>query len=88
MPNIKSSIKRVEIAKKRTAVNTSRKSAMKTAIKSFEQSLTTEEPEEMQATLKNAVKSIDTMVTKGLIHKNNAARKKSQLQRKFNQVTS
>lgn len=88
MPNIKSAIKRVEIAKKRTKINVSRKSAMKTAIKRFEQSLASGEPEKVQASFKHAVKCVDTMATKGLIHKNNAARKKSQLQKKLNQVIS
>lgn len=88
MPNIKSAIKRVEIAKKRTEINISHKSAMKTAIKRFEKSLVSGEPEKMQASFKNAVKCIDKMATKGLIHKNNASRKKSQLQRRLNKAVS
>ena len=88
MPNIKSAIKRVEIAKKRNAINTARKSAMKTAIKRFEQSLASGEGEEIQATFKRAIKAVDKSASKGLIHKNNAARKKSQLQRKLNRAIS
>lgn len=88
MANIKSALKRIEITKKRTRMNASRKSAMKTAIKRFEQSLVSGEPEQMQASFKQAVKSIDSMASKGLIHKNTAARKKSSLQRKLQQVNS
>lgn len=88
MPNIKSSIKRVELAKKRTAINKSRKSAMKTAIKRFEQSLVEGEPEKIQVSFKRAIKAVDTSASKGLIHKNTAARKKSQLQRKLNSSAS
>lgn len=88
MPNIKSSIKRVEIARKRNAINVSRRSAMKTAIKKFEQSLSSGEQEQMQASFRNAVKYIDSMAGKGLIHKNNAARKKSKLQRQLNKAIS
>lgn len=88
MANIKSAIKRIEIARKRTRINASRKSAMKTAIKRFEQSLASGEPEQIQASFRNAVKMIDKMASKGLIHKNNAARKKSSLYRKLNQSVS
>ncbi|MGI6552106.1 MAG: 30S ribosomal protein S20 [Bacillota bacterium] len=88
MPNIKSAIKRVELIRKRTAINTARKSAMRTAIKRFEQSLTTDKPEVARIQLQKAIKTIDTMSQKGLIHKNNAARKKSSLQKKFNRVIS
>ncbi|HHW07675.1 MAG TPA: 30S ribosomal protein S20 [Clostridia bacterium] len=86
MANIKSSIKRIEIARKRTRINAARKSMMKTAIKRFEQSLASGEPERIQATFKHAIKTIDKMASKGLIHKNNAARKKSALYRKLNQT--
>lgn len=85
MANIKSALKRIEITKKRTRINASRKSAMKTAIKRFEQSLASGEAEQIQASFRNAVKMIDKMASKGLIHKNNAARKKSSLYRKLNQ---
>lgn len=88
MPNIKSAIKRVEIAQKRNAINTSRKSAMRTAIKRFEQSLVTGEPEKIQVSFKRALKAVDQSASKGLIHKNTAARKKSQLQRKLNSSIS
>jgi len=84
--NIKSSIKRIEIARKRTRINAARKSMMKTAIKRFEQSLASGDPERIQATYRHAIKIIDRMASKGLIHKNNAARKKSKLSRKLNQV--
>lgn len=88
MANIKSAIKRIEITKKRTRMNASRKSAMKTAIKRFEQSLASGEPEQIQASFKQAVKSIDTLASKGLIHKNTAARKKSSLARRLQKVNS
>lgn len=88
MANVKSAIKRIEIAKKRARINASRKSAMKTAIKRFEQSLTSGEQAKIQASFKHAVKTIDSMASKGLIHKNNAARKKSSLYRKLQQVNS
>ncbi len=88
MPNIKSAIKRVELIRKRTAINNARKSMMKTAIKRFEQSLASGDPEEARSRLQKAIKTIDTMSQKGLIHKNNAARKKSSLQKKFNRFIS
>lgn len=88
MPNIKSAIKRVELAKKRNAINTARKSAMKTAIKRFEQSLASGEQERIQASFKRALQAVDKNASRGIIHKNNAARKKSQLQKKLNSSVS
>ena len=88
MPNVKSAIKRVEIAKKRNAINTARKSAMKTAIKRFEQSLASGEQEQIHASFKRALQAVDKNASRGIIHKNTAARKKSQLQKKLNSSIS
>lgn len=81
MPNIKSAIKRVKVNEKANAANTVAKSAMRTAIKKAEVALT-EKADNAQELLKAATKSVDKAASKGLIHKNAAARTKSRLAKK------
>ena len=79
MPNIKSAKKRVKVIEKKTAINTARKTALKTAIKKFEAAAAAANKDEAQVLLNDAVKKLDQSVAHGIIHKNKAARKKSQL---------
>lgn len=88
MANIKSAAKRAEIAKKRTLRNASVKSALRTALRRFNEALTVANIEEAKNTLLKAIKSLDKAVTKGVLHKNAAARRKSRLTRKFNELTN
>ncbi|WP_106768385.1 30S ribosomal protein S20 [Paenibacillus faecalis] len=88
MPNIKSAIKRVKTNDKRHALNISQKSALRTAIKNVDVALTGTEVEAAKAAFQVASKKLDKAVTKGLIHKNAAARKKSRLAKKLNALTS
>jgi len=83
MPNIKSAIKRVKTTSTRTLRNAAAKSALRTSIKKFEVAVTTGDAN-TGALLQQACRSLDKAVTKGLIHKNTAARKKSRLTKKFN----
>jgi small subunit ribosomal protein S20 len=84
MPNIKSAIKRVKITRKRTLRNASAKSALRTAIKKFENALSRHDTENLEPLLRHATRMIDKAVTKGILHRNAAARKKSRLTKKFN----
>ena len=84
MPNIKSAIKRNELAKARNAKNKAAKSELKTNLKKFEAAVAEGNREAAATTYKVAVKSVDRAVTKGLIHKNNAAHKKSGMAQKMN----
>lgn len=84
MPNIKSASKRVLITKKRTERNRHIKSTVNTAIRSFDEALAQGNKEDAQMKLRRALVSIDKAVTKGVIHKNTAARKKSRLTKYFN----
>ena len=79
MPNIKSAKKRVLIAEVRNARNKANKSALEAA--AVEGNRT-----EAEGAYKVAVKSIDKAAAKGLMHKNNAAHKKSALTLKLNQI--
>ncbi|MNO21981.1 30S ribosomal protein S20 [compost metagenome] len=84
MPNIKSAVKRVKTTEKRRALNASQKSALRTAVKTADVALVGTEVETAQAAFQAASKKLDKAVTKGLVHKNAAARKKSRLAKKLN----
>lgn len=82
MPNIKSAIKRVEVAKVRTIKNAAAKSTLRTTIRRFEESLSTD-ADTAQAALSKATRALDKASSKGLVHKNTAARKKSRLTKRY-----
>lgn len=84
MPNIKSASKRDQLAKARYAKNKAERSALKTTLKKFDAAVAEGDREAAVSTYKVAVKSVDRAVTKGLIHKNNAAHKKSKMASKVN----
>ena len=84
MPNIKSAIKRVSVIEKKTLRNNMIKSAYKTAIKKFEEALEAKDMEKAEKLFSEATKKIDQACTKGVIVKNTAARKKSNLAKKLN----
>ena len=86
MPNIKSAKKRVLIAEVRNARNKAEKSALKTAIKKFEAAAAEGNRTEADGAYKVAVKKIDQAAAKGVLHKNNAAHKKSALTLKLNEI--
>ncbi|ACL70038.1 30S ribosomal protein S20 [Halothermothrix orenii] len=86
MPIIKSAKKRVRITEKRTAYNREWKEKIKQAIKEFEKVVEEGNVEEAEAKLREASKILDKSAGKGIIHKNKAARKKSQLTRQFNKI--
>ena len=84
MPNIKSAKKRVKIIEKKTLRNNMIKSEYKTVIKKFENALSSGNVEEAKALFSQATKKIDQACSKGVIVKNTAARKKSNLAKKLN----
>lgn len=86
MPNIKSAIKRVSVIEKKTLQNNMVKSAYKTAVKTFEAAVAEGDKSKAENAFKEAVKKIDQACTKGVIVKNTAARKKSNLAKKLNAV--
>lgn len=86
--NNRSAIKRARLALVRARRNAARKSAMKTAIKKFEQSLTSGDRAMITTAYKTAIKLIDKTAAKGVIHPNKRDRKKAQLTRKLNRVVA
>ncbi len=88
MPNIKSAIKRVSVIEKKTLRNNMIKSEYKTAIKRFEEALANNNVEEATKLMSVATRKIDQACSKGVIVKNTAARKKSNLAKKLNAVNA
>lgn len=86
MPNIKSAKKRVLLTKVSNDRNKAAKSLLKTTLKKFDAALAEGNREQADSAYKAAVKTIDESVKKGILHKNNAARKKSSITRKLNQM--
>ena len=83
MPNIKSAKKRVLVAEVNAARNKAMNSALKTSIKKANAAIENNAADKAEA-VKAAVKKIDQAETKGLLHKNTAARRKSALTLKLN----
>ena len=83
MPNIKSAKKRVQVNAVRAARNKAANSELKTVLKKANTAIETKSDDKAEA-VKVAIKKIDQACAKGLMHKNKAARKKSQIMRKAN----
>jgi small subunit ribosomal protein S20 len=86
LPNIKSAAKRARQNIKREIRNRRIKSMLKTSIRRFEESLQSGDHEDAKAKLYTAVCQIDKAAAKGILHKNNAARKKSRLSRLYDKT--
>ena len=86
MPNIKSSKKDVISSKIAYEKNKADKFELKTNLKKFESALESGDKAVAEGAYKQAVKSVDQAVVKGLLHKNNAARKKSSMTLKLNKL--
>ena len=84
MANINSAKKRVLVNQKKADRNKSIKSAVKTSIKKVEAAVVAKDKEAAVAALANAISTIDKAATKGVYHKNNAARKVSRLSKAVN----
>lgn len=88
MANIKSAMKRAKTSAERNAHNSAMKSAMRTAIKKVEAAIALNDSSSAKEALTVAVRKIDKAATKGLIHKNAAARHKSRLYKKVNSLNA
>lgn len=86
MPNIKSAKKRVKVTQKKTLQNKMFKSAMKTSVKKYKAALAQGDKALAEQTYVEAVAMVDRAVAKGILHKNNAARKKSQYTKLLNGI--
>ena len=86
MPNIKSSKKDGISSKIAYEKNKANKSELKTNLKKFDAAMVSGDKAAAEAAHKVAVKAVDQAVVKGVLHKNNAARKKSSMTLKMNML--
>lgn len=88
MAKNRSAMKRARLSQVRALRNASQKSAMKTAIKRFDESLAAGDPARIVETFRVATRLIDRVASKGIIHPNQRDRKKAQLARRLNSAVS
>ena len=88
MANIKSQIKRNRQNEKRRLRNRSVKSSLKTAIRKFNMATTAGDTDAATALLRDAARKLDKAAGKGVIHKNQAANRKSAIAKRLNALTS
>jgi small subunit ribosomal protein S20 len=84
LANLKSAIKRNRQNKKRRLRNRVFRGQARTYIRDARASMLAENLEEARVSTLNAVKALDKAAKKGIIHKNNAARRKSRLMKQLN----
>ena len=86
MPNIKSAKKRTKVIAAKTLKNQMFKTSLKTAVKKYETAVANSDKANLDAAYKEAVRKIDKAAYRGIVHKNKAARKKSQFAKKYASV--
>ncbi|GAA1319199.1 30S ribosomal protein S20 [Leucobacter albus] len=79
MANIKSQIKRIKTNAKATERNRAYKSELRTVIRKTREAIASGDKAAAESTLKVATRKLDKAVSKGVIHKNQAANRKSKL---------
>ncbi|HLY30817.1 MAG TPA: 30S ribosomal protein S20 [Ktedonobacterales bacterium] len=85
MPNIKSAKKRMRIEKKRYARNHSVKMTVRTFVTKARNAIAQDsEATETEEAIREAISNLDRAVAKGVLHRNNAARRKSRLMARLN----
>ncbi|MCL1991215.1 MAG: 30S ribosomal protein S20 [Defluviitaleaceae bacterium] len=84
MANIKSQKKRIITNEKRRQANVSVRTSMRSAVKAVEAAIEAKDVEAAVKAYNNANKRLDKAVSKGIVHKNFAARNKSRLSKKIN----
>ncbi|MBO5726635.1 MAG: 30S ribosomal protein S20 [Clostridia bacterium] len=87
MPNIKSAKKRVLVSEANNQRNKAYRSALRTAVKKADAAIANNDADAAMA-VKAAVKKIDQAASKGILHKNNAAHKKSALVNRLNKANA
>ena len=84
MPNTKSAIKMVRVAERRRLRNRPIRSATRTYVRKAERAIA--ESDDAAVAVVTAIRALDKAVNKGVIHRNNAARRKSRLMKKLNRA--
>ncbi len=86
MANIKSQLKRIKQARVATARNKAERSRLKTLIIKFNQAVEEKDKTKASDLFATTAKSLDKSVTKGILHLNRAASKKSTLHKRLNTI--
>ena len=86
MPNHKSAEKRMRQNEKRRQVNRSNRSRLRTSIKKLRAALAGGDADQIKVALPETISTIDKAVQKGVLHRNAAARHKSRLTTRVNQL--
>ncbi len=86
MANIKSQIKRNRQNKKRRIHNRVFRGSARSAVRKAQVAIESNEMEDARTATQSAIKALDKAAAKGIIHKNNAARRKSRLMAKLNSM--
>ncbi len=88
MANIRSAEKRLRQNEKRRVRNAAVRSGVRSAVKSARSALAAASVEEARESLAHTIRVLDKAVTKGILHKNAAARRKSRLTRRLNALAA
>ena len=88
MANIKSQIKRIKQNEKRHQRNKAVKSGLKTAVRKFREAAEAGDKEQAVALGRDAAKKLDKAASKGVIHKNQAANRKSGMAKRLADLSS
>ena len=86
MANSKSARKRIRIAETRRVRNRPYRTAARTFVKKAEAAIRAGDQTVAQSAVVDAISMLDRVASKGIIHRNNAARRKSRLMAKLNKV--
>lgn len=88
MANHKSALKRMRQNEKRRAYNRMFRSRARTFVKRARLAIDTEKPQDAVEATRTAMRELDRAASKGVIHKRNAARRKSRLMARLNKLTN
>ncbi|MBD8505646.1 30S ribosomal protein S20 [Hoyosella sp. G463] len=86
MANIKSQMKRIGTNERNRLRNQSVRSALRTAIRNFREAVAAGDKSTAEERLRAASRKLDKAATKGVIHRNQAANKKSAMASAFNKI--
>lgn len=86
MANSKSAEKRIRVAERRRLRNKPLRSEARTLVKKAELTIVDGDPAQAAAAVREAISTLDRVESKGVIHKNNAARRKSRLMAKLHKL--
>ena len=88
MANTKFALKRIRSSARRRARNKPVKTALKTYVKVAQTTIVAQQPDDAADAVVRAISALDKAASKGIIHKNQAARRKSRLMAKLNSLSA